>query len=545
MRSHLASCALLVGGASAAKYWVNDYEAYQSGAYGASPNVTFRSTSLVQPLFQLSRDPALSGLAGGYIIMDPAVGAQDAGPMIVRGSDFSLVYAGPRAAGAADSNVQRVGGRWCLTTFAESAGSNTHSHGLVYGEAYGPRPLWTTDTVAARPVESDAHELFVTRDGTAVVTAYVPKQGWDLTGRDGGADATLLDSCFEEVDFRRNASVFYWCASDHFSPDLSLAYANNSNAEGLGSWCELGDVCGLTSSSSTLSSKSTAASSGSNGTDTGSDAGSDAYGGFDAYHINSVEKTEAGNYLVSLRLLALVTLIDGRTGAPIWRLSWQAALNDFTDLSGGVATNFSYQHHARFHRGETQLSLLDNHADNSSRGLLFALDQDARTVAVLAEAYQPDGRHAGAMGSLVVLPDGGLFAGYGVVPSFAEYSPASELLTAGYFAPLSPGVENYRYFWVPASDWVGRPATAPDLAVLDGVVYASWNGATEVAEWAVYAAAAASEEGDGDFDLIVAAPRDGFETEIDISGRNVTGSVYVQALSSGGAVLGRSASVSV
>jgi hypothetical protein len=38
-------------------------------------------------------------------------------------------------------------------------------------------------------------------------------------------------------------------------------------------------------------------------------------------------------------------------------------------------------------------------------------------------------------------------------------------------------ISSYRAF---KSEWVGRPVTPPDIKMIDGDVYVSWNGATEV-----------------------------------------------------------------
>ncbi|KAI0016570.1 ASST-domain-containing protein [Xylariomycetidae sp. FL0641] len=253
-------------------------------------------------------------------------------------------------------------------------------------------------------------------------------------------------------------------------------------------------------------------------------------GAFDAYHINSIDKTKDGNYLVSLRLLALAVLIDGTTGEPIWHLG--DVLNDFEDLSGGNATNFSYQHHIRFHNDETELTIFDNHDADQSRGLHLKLDQDAMTVEVITEAYHPAAVYAAAMGSEVLLPNTDLFTGYGAQPTFTVHNTAGECLLEGWWHSSAGGgmASNYRYFWVPAENWIAQPTTSPDVAVEDATVYVSWNGATEVASWVVY---------NRNDESVATAARDGFETAIDIPG--VSGDVYVEALDASGKVLGTSA----
>lgn len=67
---------------------------------------------------------------------------------------------------------------------------------------------------------------------------------------------------------------------------------------------------------------------------------------YDWYHINSVQKDELGNYLVSARYPHSITYIDAKTKDTIWQLGGRS--NMFMDLSGGNATNFAWQHDARF-----------------------------------------------------------------------------------------------------------------------------------------------------------------------------------------------------
>ena len=72
---------------------------------------------------------------------------------------------------------------------------------------------------------------------------------------------------------------------------------------------------------------------------------------WDWFHINSVQKDELGNYLISARYTHSITYIDGRTSETIWQLGGKS--NTFMDLSDGHALNFAWQHDARFTPTET------------------------------------------------------------------------------------------------------------------------------------------------------------------------------------------------
>jgi hypothetical protein len=95
-------------------------------------------------------------------------------------------------------------------------------------------------------------------------------------------------------------------------------------------------------------------------------------------------------------------------------------------------------------------------------------------------------------------------------------------------------VDSYRAYRLP---WTGRPRDRPAIAVAAAgggtSVYASWNGATEVARWRVLA-------GDAQDELKPAgeAPKDGFETKLAVDSDAAWFSV--QALDATGTVLGTS-----
>jgi hypothetical protein len=87
--------------------------------------------------------------------------------------------------------------------------------------------------------------------------------------------------------------------------------------------------------------------------------------------------------------------------------------------------------------------------------------------------------------------------------------------------------DTYRAYRMP---WQGHPKDVPAIAVANGKVYVSWNGATQVTRWQVLT-------GDANDSLTAgpAAPKSGFETAIQLpaSGKYVA----VQALDASGKVL--------
>lgn len=100
---------------------------------------------------------------------------------------------------------------------------------------------------------------------------------------------------------------------------------------------------------------------------------------YDFFHINSIDKDEAGNYLISSRYLQSLTYIDGKSGKILWVLGGKK--NNFKDLSDGKATALAWQHDARWTANHTGITLFDNGARYglrpsapSSRAVHISLD---------------------------------------------------------------------------------------------------------------------------------------------------------------------------
>jgi hypothetical protein len=122
----------------------------------------------------------------------------------------------------------------------------------------------------------------------------------------------------------------------------------------------------------------------------------------------------------------------------------------------------------------------------------------------------PNSLRAATQGNMQVLPNGNVFVGWGSESVFSEFGEDGELL---FSAGFPSRVESYRAFRFP---WSGHPSDDPVVAVEQGpgdevTVYASWNGATEVASWQVLAGASLDR-----LRLVGSAPRDGFETAITV-----------------------------
>jgi hypothetical protein len=136
------------------------------------------------------------------------------------------------------------------------------------------------------------------------------------------------------------------------------------------------------------------------------------------------------------------------------------------------------------------------------------------------------------MGSLDELPGGTVLVGWGAQPDFSEYTASGKLILNARL----PGPD-LSYRATAAESWVGQPLSPPSGAARRSggatTVYASWNGATQVARWRVLGGTSRAA-----LSRVASAARSGFETAVKVP---VGSRVFeVQALDSAGKVIGTS-----
>jgi hypothetical protein len=195
---------------------------------------------------------------------------------------------------------------------------------------------------------------------------------------------------------------------------------------------------------------------------------------FDYFHINSIDVDYDSNLLVSGRRTSTVYKVDPETGRD----------GTITIFDNGVLN-----------------------VDDQSYGLVLELDMEKMAASRVRKYAHPDKVLSETQGSVQVLANGNVFVGWGSEPLISEFSKDGELLFSANFPTET---ESYRAFRFP---WSGQPDDEPAIAVERGSgeevrLYASWNGATEVATWEVLAGPERLEP------LGAAVPRQGFETAI-------------------------------
>lgn len=350
---------------------------------------------------------------------------------------------------------------------------------LIYDTSYHP----IATVKAAEGYSADLHDFVITPQGTALIVAYNPVRA-DLSSVGGPHEGTVLDGVVQELDIRTGLVLFEWHSLGNVAFDESYA---KPGADGL----------------------------------------------FDYFHINSVALDSDGNLLVSARNTWAVYKINRRTGRIMWRLGGRRS--SFTMSRG---TRFAYQHDAR-RQPDGTITLFDNGSEPKvhpqSRAIALRLDMKTMTATLVREWTHPQTVLAGSQGNMQTLPNGDRFVGWGSEPNLTEFSPNGRVLFDAALAAPSSSYRAYRFAWSATAP--GRPA----IAAANGrggklTVYASWNGATDIARWQILAGATPSA-----LKPLTDVMRTGFETTATVS--TLAPYVAVQAQNAAGQELGMSATI--
>jgi len=232
---------------------------------------------------------------------------------------------------------------------------------------------------------------------------------------------------------------------------------------------------------------------------------------YDAFHINSVQAVSRGRVLISARDTSAIYLLRRAGSRVLWTLGGKAS-----DFRLGAGARFWFQHDAQLLPGR-RVSMFDDEAgppQKAPRSRALVLRLRGRRAVVERSFSRPGNTSAQSEGS-VQRVGGGWFVGFGAEPWFSQFSAGGRLVFDARLPVDDGSYRAYRFAWR------GRPVTAPVAVLRDGFVYASWNGATDVASWAVGSRKVRST---------------GFETRIPASG---VGPVVVRALDARGRVLAK------
>jgi hypothetical protein len=338
-------------------------------------------------------------------------------------------------------------------------------------------------------LQVDLHEFVISPQDTALVTAFRPVTT-DLSLAGGPTQGVALSGVVQEIDIPTGHVLFEWSSIDYVPvTDTYVPFSGGTTAAP-----------------------------------------------FDYFHINSISVAPDGNLLVSARNTSTVYKVARSTGQVAWQLGGKRS-----SFAMGPGATFWFQHHV-LSQGQDTLSIFDDGGappakEPQSRAILLSLDTGAMRATLRRSYVHPARLAAANQGSMQVLDDGEVLVGWGNLPYFSQFTANGTLVLDGQF-PV--GDQSYRAF---TAAWTGHPTDKPAAAARvnpagGSVVYASWNGATEVNSWTVLAGKTADALAE-----VGSQPRGGFETVIAVSSEGPYFAVTAQG--AGHHVLGQSATVRI
>ena len=415
-----------------------------------------------------------TGVASGLLFVAPSSGPGQRGVMLLDDTG-RLLWFHPTNGTAMNFRAATYRGAPVLTWWE---GKTEHGLGegrhVIFDSSYKK----VASFPAGAGYAADLHEYLLTPQGTALISAWELRT-MDLSRLGGRRRHPVIGGVVQELEIPSARVLFQWRSLDHVP--ISESH------QGVGPR-------------------------------------------YDYFHINSVDIAPDGNLIVSARNTWAVYKVNRKTGAIMWRLGGK-----HSDFRMGRGSVFAWQHDARAHGDGNVISIFDNGAapkvEPQSRAIVLALDTKRRR-ATLQHRYvhRPNPLLAHFMGSAQLLDNGNMLVGWGAEPYLTEFDRDG---TIRLDAKLPRGGQNYRALRFP---WTGKPSVPPRLVARGRTVYASWNGATELAAWRLRTGSTASALQDAN-DVQARS----FETALTVP----TGAAYaaVVALDRGGTAIGTSSTI--
>ncbi|KAJ6191106.1 hypothetical protein N7519_001127 [Penicillium mononematosum] len=306
---------------------------------------------------------------------------------------------------------------------------------------------------------SDMHEFRPINDGkTALMTIYQQRQ-FDMTPWNVKTGVGwIMESVFQEVEVETNKVLFEWRSLDHVDPSSSYTWPAHTDTSG---------------------------------------TGLNVHEPWDYFHINSIDKNAAGDYLISSRHTLAVYKISGTDGSVMWRL--HGAQPSFRNIN----FSFSQQHDARWlyeNATHTFLSLYNNgyngfnKTHTYSAGMIIMIDHEEKNGPSDPQLRPNPTRPSELQ------------------PGKPSNAPLTEMPSSD--GEITHTVMNYRAM---KFEWDGVPTDSPALWTYSRSAerlsptsfYVSWNGATRVNKWRFWGAMNMT----GPWTLLDEVSKTGFETE--------------------------------
>jgi hypothetical protein len=439
--------------------------------------LNFLSQPTLHPPVLTVRQAPGAGSTPGLLFTGPFFGPGQYGPALYDNAG-NLVWFRQLGPGedAADFRTQKYRGQTVLTWWQ----GRTVSYGYGLGKGVIANSSYKTiNTVnTGNGLPADEHEFKLTPQGSAWLLAYSPVQT-SLASAGGAPNGIALDSVIQQVDIRTGLVMWEWHSLGNV--ELSDSY---SKPPGL-----------ITNP-------------------------------YDYFHINSLDTDSHGNILISARNTWALYQINPRTGAIAWTLGGKKST-----FALGPGVQFAYQHNALW-LPNGEISLYDDEGfppvKPPARGEIIHLFLGAKTATLATQFVHTPGLLPLCCGNAQPLAGGNWMIGWGGLPNLTEFNARGETI---FDASFPRGEFSYRVYRLP---WSAKPADAPAIVARTAggttAVYASWNGATDVASWQLLSGASAAH-----LSAVSTTPRSGFETTIPAP----PAAFYaVRALNASGSVLG-------
>ena len=361
---------------------------------------------LEPPSITVTRDSAPA--SAGDIFVAPRDGPVQNGPLILDPHGkvvWFLPYPVSEELAITNFRVQNLFGQPVLTWWQ---GNTDAGYGRGEGVILNRNYQQIATVQAANGLDEDSHELLLTPQGDAYITAAWPVH---LPGVRRGT----VDSVVQEIDISTGLVLFEWHSLDHIP--LSTTY---TKVPPKGLW--------------------------------------------DPYHLNSIALDGAGNLVLSMRNTSAVYDIDHQSGKVLWSLGGKSST-----FKMGKGTSTWGQHDAVV-EPDGSLTLFDDGAGPPkvhpySRGIHERLDTKHKTATLIKEYDHSPRISADFEGSMQALPDGDVFLGWGELSNFSEDTASGKQDFDAHFTVPTASYRAYRFPWTGAT---ARNPRARRRAKLDG-----------------------------------------------------------------------------
>jgi hypothetical protein len=435
---------------------------------------------------------AIPGDPNGFLFLAPGPisleGSKQYGPLIVD-REGEPVWFRPLGQGLEATNFQtaQYRGEAVLAWWEGKVLPTGYGQGEVVIADHSYREV--SRVRAANGRSADLHALCLTPEGTVLFTCYPELVPADLSSLRGPRRGQVLQSVIQEVDIASGRLLSEWRSLEHVP--LSGSYQPV-----------------------------------------------DPRYPYDYLHVNSISPASDGNLIVSARHTWSVYKLGRHSGELMWTLG-----GPHSQFRLDPRAQFSWQHDARQHPNG-MLTIFDNGAngptetERQSRALVLDVDETHRTVALRHSYTISKPLISTSMGSVQILGSGNVIVGWGTAQHTSEFAPDGRLL---FDTSLPSDTYSYRGMWLP---WKSVPrhspaiAASPDRRTGAKMIYASWNGSTEVRAWRVDAGSRSDA-----LHPIGIATRRGFETVIPLDPKFRYAAVT--GIDHGGSTLTRSETVRV